>query len=214
MKLFTASTLVILFLTSARGVSAQDRENSLRGGAWAIQFAITGDFTLGEFAGGVSLKRQFSSKSAVRIGLEGRGATSTQEFSDSPFQAEVNGYGVTFASFYQRYINPSAEANFYWGVGPLVGYDRTTRESRDDSVKVTSEDTSTALGLAGIVGIEWFATRVISFHAEYDATATFRREEEVNRLERTGFPTDEESRTREVWGFNSSNVRFGLSVYF
>jgi hypothetical protein len=204
-----------LSLAATADTTAAGRANSLKAGEWALQFAIIGDvFHLDEFAGGVSFKRHFSAKSAIRFGIEGRAFQASSDFSNITTEEERSGYGLFLSTIYQRYIDPEADANLYWGVGPVVGWDEFTTETTRDSSWSTSVHTAYEVGLTAALGIEWFATEVISFHAEYSANGVFRREESETEAQAIGYPMARSTRIYDTWSIATGGVKFGLSVYF
>lgn len=189
--------------------AATARPNSLRAGAWALQFSITSGqfFDLDSFAGGVSLKRHFSTRSAVRAGL----SASASDGGGS------NGYSVGTEFIYQRYLRPEAEANAYWGVGPELDYShRWTAQQVTDSLSVHNESTQYSVGAKALLGVEWFASRVISLHAEYQVFWRHTHRETRRELTALGSGTVVvDSQETESWEFLLNDlVRFGLSVYF
>lgn len=213
-------TLIVLALPSLSSAASADsthsgRANSLRGGVWALQFAITDFVSLDEFDGGVSLKRHFSDRSALRLGVDG-GAGSSSSESELYYEQEADNdsYRVRVSAIYQRYINPTAEANFYWGVGAIVGYQSSSREAVADSSSRYNEASTTDVGAQAIAGIEWFATRVISLHAEYSGAVFYSKREATDEQRRTGYQTITYKEESDGWSTGLGGVRFGLSVYF
>jgi len=193
------------------------RSNSLRAGAWALQFDINGQLlSIESFAGGLSLKRHFSPKSALRIGV-GVSASSTDLNTETSFAREVNenSSGTFFEVMYQRYANPGAEVNAYWGIGPRVSYARSTRESDTGSVTSREELTHWAVGAIAALGAEWFATRQFSFHGEFTARGNYLSEEITSENKPDGQPATTFSSENKGWEATiSSSIRLGMSVYF
>jgi hypothetical protein len=191
----------------ANDARAQGRANSLRDGAWALQFSIPGDWNLSDFSGGIAIKRHFSPKGALRLSVSGAGNTVSGSSSDELQTRELNtdGYEVSIVATYQRYINPGSAANLFWGVGPFVSLEGST----SDNGETTWEEASRyGVGLSGIIGIEWFATEMISFHSEYVGNGGYTHQES----KRTGnTPIESEL---SGWFLNAGGVQFGLSVYF
>jgi hypothetical protein len=192
------------------------RANSLRAGAWALQFDINGQlFDVNAFAGGVSLKRQFSPRSALRFGVGTSGSSTTQDRSDSPVQQDFDRVGFYLESIFQRYANPGAAALFYWGVGPEVGWDHSKAEASSDSVRSTSEDDRWVAGGRALIGVEWFASKEISLHGEYTGSIEYSKTESTAEQVRVGQYSVKRKAETSGWSYGAgSTVRFGLSVYF
>jgi hypothetical protein len=211
MKRMTVMLAAVLACVGWASSAGAERENSLRDGAWALQFSINGGdfFSLSSFAGGVSVKRHFTPKSAVRAGVsfDAEGSTYGAQESDSR--------GVSLSILYQRYVNPTADANLYWGVGPSGRFDDDVQETHRDSLTTVNESELWSAGLSGVVGVEWFAARVISLHAEYEAAARYTWVGESTEYNRLGESPVRSTRESEGWSIGAgSTVRFGLSVYF
>jgi len=210
------------------------RRNSLEAGAWAIQFQITEEIGLKPFNGMmISLKRHLSEGSAVRLGVNLNLNYDDTEWTDENTPADTlryvsrstqkqNGQSVELDLMYMGYPNVRAPVNFFWGTGPLIEYSRGHRESERVATALTETFTQTdessshswEAGVLGAAGIEWFATKAISFHAEYRARASYRTSE----VEQSSM-YDSESHVsttadRTSWQFSAVNVILGLSVYF
>lgn len=129
--------------------------------------------------------------------------------------AEHDAAGVRVGVLYQRYVDPDADAHLYWGVGPFAGWGSDSFEMMQDTRMSSNEYDAWDVGLDAVLGVEWFATRVISFHAEYIGSAQFsRRKDSVVYLE-NGVTVDRRERTADSWSIAENGfVRFGLSVYF
>lgn len=205
-------------LVAASVVPAEaQRENSLEAGAWALQFSVEGEFiAVSSFDGGLALKRHFSPRSALRMSVAANVNGTDHESSNGISQSiEFDGVGVGVSVLYQRYVDPDADANLYWGVGPSVGWGNESQESvRADSLVFLSEFDSWSVGIDAVLGVEWFAARVISFHAEYIGSARFTRRKDSNEA-KNGTTIDMQERTIDSWSIAEGGaVRFGLSVYF
>lgn len=235
--------LAILFFAAAGPAIAGDqdeesgkRANSLEEGAWSIQFGITDEVALRPFNSmGISVKRHMSPRSAFRIGanigldIDDRDSDQVTSLADT-VSAGVFGEGdgnsllVQLDLLYMRYANPDADVNFFLGTGPLVRFQRS-----DDDWKgthTTPEGTSVEvreryvrtwrIGAIGIGGVEWFATRSISFHAEYRLWLSYGRTKSESEANRPGDPDyhSESETSNGFWDFHGNKVTFGVSLYF
>ncbi|HEU4365242.1 MAG TPA: hypothetical protein VFT13_07225 [Candidatus Krumholzibacteria bacterium] len=165
------------------------RKNSLVPGAWAIQFQIEDDIGVKPFNGmSISLKRHVSSQSAFRFGATLSVDFRNDENNDTNVQADTvvatshreddsNSQGIRIDLLYMRYPASASRVSWFWGAGPLVRYSRSDRESRSTYTTINGSQTRTTdqesdtwgVGGMGTMGVEWFATKEVSFHAEYFA---------------------------------------------
>ena len=157
----------------------------------------------------------FSPKSALRLGIGLGGFTSSGDregANDGVSEVDRDSYTAYLETLFQRYVNPSAPVNFYWGAGPYVEVSHSSSESVTDSVSWSQKQDVFEVGAKGIMGVEWFASADISLHADYTAVAGYGRNEMT--LESTELTTPDLRNEDEEWFFNAGGVRFGLSVYF
>ena len=220
---------------STEGAEA-GKHNSLTEGAWALQFAVAGNFTLTTLQGAViSLKRQLTPGHAIRLGIGGALSigdntnlnTSTQFdtiTSTNSRSSQLNSSSIQLNLQYLWYPDPGADVNLFFGAGPLVTYSHSSSDgdivyaatgSPSNSSVSSSESNSTALGLSGLLGAEWFAFRSFSLHAEYGASVRYSWFDSTTDDRITGQPFHSTSdRKSKGWSSPTSAVRFGVSVYF
>jgi hypothetical protein len=224
----TLSIAAVLLVTMIAPAYADDFENSLRDGAWALQFGIGNDFRLTNFEGSsIALKRHFSDRSAVRAivdfdlwGGESDDGANSRVTSES----EYDRWDVDLTLLYQRYFAVTGRTAMFFGVGPRWGYesrqddDVTTYAATDSTDMLITmrkrEQDEWRIGGSVVVGGEWFASKAISLHAEYLAvilyrSATFWQADWVD-----GIVTSVNESDSSSWSVNQGTVRFGLSVYF
>jgi opacity protein-like surface antigen len=204
---------------------AGDRPNSLRDGAWAVQFGIGDNFRLTNFQGSsFAIKRHVAERNAVRVIADvGFGTSNTD--SDEASGTSRREVDNDFASgdlnvLFQRYINPDDDVAIYWGAGPIVGFEwsddviRNVQILSGEAATSEREDRDFSIGLAGVLGAEFFVIERISLHAEYTVSSRYID----SRTTRT--TTDQDGQKREEtldgssWRGDNGNVRFGLSAYF
>jgi hypothetical protein len=197
--------------------AANTPRNSLRGGAWALQFDINGQLlSIDSFAGGLSLKRHFSPRSALRFGV-GVSAASRDLNTETGIAREVNenSAGTFLEVAYQRYTNPDAVVHLYWTVGPRVSYSNVTNESTTESLYRREEDKQWAVEGIASLGTEWFLARQFSFHGEFFARGGYVSEKQTFESKTTGQPSNKATQENTGWsGGISNSVRLGMSVYF
>ncbi|HDS00975.1 MAG TPA: hypothetical protein ENO22_10270 [candidate division Zixibacteria bacterium] len=220
---------------------AEHRENYLVRGSWSMQFGIVQDFTLKAFNGGlISVKRHLSPSTALRMGLTFNGDVGDQssenldEYQQFGVQNLVirttdgNTSGISLSLSTQLMVYSSIEKsiNLYFGIGPNFNY---SLDKEEFDVEYIYEDLperdgyqdrllrSWSIGFLGSWGVEWFATRKISFIAEYGARAEYNsvyRErsslEFVDEISRRDSFTED----RHDFRFITDAVKFGISLYF
>ena len=199
--------MIVLLATTLPSLAKCEETESTEPHDWALQFSIQENLTLGAFYyGGISFKDIRSEYSALRYGVS---------LHYSYNSAPSHRFSTEFTIVYQRYINPSSRAKFYWGVGPTISlyYRYVYRE--EEGLYAASTDKSVRGGIVGLGGIEWFATSSISFHAEYQLNAVvgWRQRTDENNWD-DGELTERKSDELNIDIGNLSSVRFGISVYF
>lgn len=231
-KVMLAALIGILLSVGAaysQGSNEPPVKNSLVKGAWALQFQINNDFDLNSFNGSTfSLKKQTSPGAAWRLGL-----SLALSFSDSdrmqssgglesPSESDANSQTIDVTLQRVFYPNPGSRVNLYYGLGPRGYYRHTWAKQLRDMTDSTSTETINKLnnwevGVAGVLGVEWFVTKNISLLGEYGSSLMYshdkvRGEQTLVRPDGTRVNATE-TKTNEV-SFGASAVKLGLSVYF
>lgn len=203
------------------------RENSLESGKWALQFTIDRDFTLSNFEGSiVSVKKQFSSTRALRLGLSVDFSQSNNETNrltkiDTAKPSYSKGFGYTVFVYptYLFYMNPKDAFNLYLGTGITAGGSYHWSESRQDDNEAPSyyyqyqQDYSYGGGLTGTIGVEFFPIKNLSIIAEYFASFQYSHNVSTSIHDYPGDYSKLQSHGDE-FRFFGKKVNFGLSVYF
>lgn len=212
--------------------------NSLRPGAWAIQFQVQGGSANVFGVTDLSVKRQLTKRSAVRLGIrldvsiENRTSENDvvfleadDEWSEEETQWDTDNLTVLFEALYLRYHRPDARLSMFAGAGPVMGYLRNTSDRlrtiyySDGSAlveTVTNNDSGWTAGGLGLVGAEYFITKSFSIHTEYRISLLYQRRtgEESTRRE-DGGPWDRSyDTTIRAWELDAGIVFIGLSGYF
>jgi hypothetical protein len=235
--------VALAICVSAASVFSQTEEattnNSLRDGAWALQFQVGNNFTLSSFQGTViSVKRNCSPSHAIRVGVSLSSEFSDEDRGSKSFAPDTiresntttsssNSQNISLTGQYLFYTDPEAEVNFFFGGGPAIGFSRSNGKSETVPLviglnlgKTSREASSTlwSLGISGAAGIEWFFAAKFSLHAEYDASLSYVwQKDESTQLAYSASgalqtrATEENHRKRLL--FSGDRVRFGLSVY-
>ena len=121
--LFLIMISMSLYVYSQAQDSSSER-NSLKEGAWALQFGIGGNLTLTSFQGTtMAVKYQLSDRTAIRGGITISANTNNGNSSaDEDTSNSADAINVSFVLQYLWYVNPSGPIHFYVGVGPSVAY--------------------------------------------------------------------------------------------
>ena len=226
---------ILILITCGQSIAQEvqnpkaDISHSLYKGSKALQFRITNDFVLDDFQGAaLSAKKHISKNSAIRLGINLFFDFSTED-SDTRMYAndttittsdtEINAQRLMLELQYLKYMSTERRIKFFWCAGPTVHLNREIEETDyfdsriDDPRELKYENKSWGLGGLGVLGVEWFATRDISFHTEYMLTILYEwRKFRNDNYTGTDFNTiSYEERGIQVY---ASNVRFGLSLYF
>lgn len=236
MNRLQSASLLLLVAFSVRTEAQTSNNNQLTEHSRAIQFQINSNFTLGSFQGAaLSYKHHLQPSSALRVGVDLSLNDANTEAAQKTFYSDTlrtSGNSTRDQSSVALQLNTQAiwysESSlgilFFYGTGPFVGFSRWHQE--DESIsstvgfpqsKSTLEGTATtwSLGLTGLLGVEWFASKSISLHAEYGIRLGYawtKNESSGNTLA-TRYKTTSEGTTTS-WQLSSNAVRFGLSVYF
>jgi hypothetical protein len=238
LKFIVMSLLFIFFI---RGLYSQsdnqkneNQKNSLLEGSYSLQFQIMDKFILNSFQGAIiSAKYHYSDHSAIRVGVgvdieSGDNDTSpkTQNSQSSYMQSNNKSteFSINFSGQYVYYPKPAADINLYYGCGPLFRLFRSKYESENiekknnlvlSSSNNTSESNGYSIGVNGLLGVEWFATKSISFIAEYSVSTLYMKSKNTNSNNNSGDLYKYESESNnEYFRFEPVAVKFGLSVYF
>ena len=221
--------IISLLVCAGFAITASAGENSLKKGAWALQFQVVQNFQLASFQGStISIKKHTSDGSALRAGVSMdfslQDTDGTNTVNDTIVQSEDSDDNMTSFGFVVqmiKYPNPLAATNLYYGIGPTFAYshfkDYQVIEDPIDG-DIRSDDrrrTRWYAGVSGVVGIEWFPRSDISFLAEYGVSLYYEHTKLTTESWRS--PQERTTKTEDnTDGFvlAGSSVKFGLSVYF
>jgi opacity protein-like surface antigen len=222
---------------TASEVERDSSRNALRPGAWALQFAIQQNFTLGSFAGStLSLKKHFKQDQAFRLGISlnanDREASfeetvvfgNPREHDEKHDDQHIN-FQITV--MYLRYYRSHNRVTIFLGAGPLAAYGRSKGNNVLDvstdpmETSIRREETKSvnwSLGIVLAFGVEYFINKTLSLTAEYGSSLLYndvqsdriRYEDDIGG-ERYRMDT---SIAYKEYHFAAQPVKFGISVYF
>ena len=247
---FSLIAVMLAATTFSRAQWQGSDSTSLHEGVWAMQFGVTGLLSLRTFQGStLGAKYQLSDTHALRVGVTVYGNSDDQTGSysesvnDTSYGSNPSNYSsasatVSLLVHYIWYAQPVHFIHLYGGVGPLVSYyNYNHTETYPDLYTYTdavsherfwvvrnykSESKKIGAGISGAIGVEWFAIRWLSFHAEYNQNALYQwgSTSTDNSYSVSNPPTDSYyptsnsmSRSTTGWSISSGVVLFGMSVY-
>ena len=239
MRLYKSSFVIVLsliLLTSMQlNAQTEEKDNSLEAGKWALQFQINNNFTLSSFQGAIiSAKYHLTDSKAIRFGVGGNytfdevnvGNSQDNTISYSGQENDIKNYSISIFTQYLSYINPDKEVLLFWGIGPIIQYNKTaqnqTSQNNNSNISSRSDVTNNShkwgLGTSAVLGVEWFAGKSFSLHAEYGVILLYNWGETVNNsitINSQNYSASvNASQNERSWYFSGNSVRFGLSVYF
>jgi hypothetical protein len=240
--IFVMLAAAFFFEPIAHGQDQSRAVNSLREGAWALQFGIRNNFTLGSFQGAtIAAQYHLSSTHALRAGVfvggnVGDGTNlGTRLYADTIGSStsnnnSSNSINVSLTVQYVWYTNPQGAVQFYGGVGPSVYYNHRHDEQEQirneiangywTKTSATLTNNSWGVGTTGVAGVEWFAAEWFALHAEYAESINYSWSSNESEAKTTwsspgsARTTDKTTGSGKGWSLNSLGVNFGLSIYF
>ena len=238
--------ILAAFSLSPAFLQAQDSTkelNSLKPGAWALQFGIGGNFTLTSFQGAsFAAKYHLSESSAVRAGISIGGNTGDATGSSTMNQTDTitylgsqnkssNNQALNFMLQYLWYANPKGVIHFYTAIGTSLLYYRQS-DNQDGSTTLVgtagyvSWTTSSYVtkqwgaGVVGAAGVEWFPAQWLSLRAEYGEGIQYQWASSTT-TETSSLSTSAVSNAFRTsssdgdgWTLYNISASLGLNVYF
>jgi hypothetical protein len=234
-----ASAVIVVCILAVPLMAQESEEkapapkNSLRDGAWALQFGLPALSRGGYDDPEVSIKYLLSDRRAVRLGIEVDGLISFGKSDDYRGQTvpdsladfeefDSDRQGIRIEAEYTSYGFNESDLHFFWGVGPLFEYSRQFEKSVRVSYyydglrrNVTeSEIHQWALGLSGSIGAEWFLLERVSILAEYGISFQY----DYYTREMNAVSSFDDFRSKNKYHRNSFDLdlresRIALSVY-
>ena len=179
-----------------------------------------------------SLKYHFSDKRALRLSVgmnlnehgfghghpEGRPLNDTVHFNSHFDGHNGNIENLNISLNYMLYPAPKKVINLFFGLGPRFGIGETHFKGAENFEPDSSKgrnSTSWSIALAGVVGLEWFATRSFSIFTEYDVAAGYQKRNywDADYNPAAGTYTLTEVKSSE-FRLTDLSARLGLSIYF
>lgn len=244
MKKICVLVLVAMVSVSA-GVLDSSKVVLPHAGSQALEFGYSGVFSLGSYLGSTIALKKFSSplkakRYLVSISSDGydhsglrhefeydpHPADSTIDSTTFDYTSSSSRHNVSITMQWIKYLEPYEHLSLLYGVGPEIGFSRSTRDNALDPRRQVpysdwqqNKDATTAiyLGLTPVVGIEWFAHKNLSFHAEYYSLINVGYRDVIDRYEReysSGDWYQSDSDYSGVYYSVRGYARGGVSFYF
>ena len=212
---------LILVLVSPLIVKSAD--NSLKKGAWALQFTVDRNFSLTSFQGSTfTIKKHTSDAIAYRLGISTSFEYGEQDFTSTYGDTSYGSSGENrrvlqfgFNLLRVKYTSTQKAVNFFWGLGPRADYTYNKNVYPNYANESRLEKTqSWSAGLSGVLGVEWFAIPSISLLAEYSSSIVYKYSKQTSITDYNSAPDRFYENAQGSVGVSNSGVRFGLSAYF
>ena len=238
---------ILILSTGYYSSQAQNQSTdttALKNGSWALQFGIGSNFTLTSFQGAtIAAKYQISQLDAIRAGITINGSTNNGTGSNSVAindtndgtvanNASSNSSTVSIVVQYLWYLNPSGPVHFYIGIGPSVSFGYSDNNQNYPYISTlnghgywiqelyATKNIQWALGGACVAGVEWFASKWLSLHADYNLTIQYQWRNTTSSTYYSSLtypnyiPSLANSSTiNKSWSLNSAAVSFGVNIY-
>jgi hypothetical protein len=224
MKRFLILSLTVLFAIGLHAQSSQPADTSLSANSRAIEFQIGPNFSLNTFDGSTfSYKMFLSEKQAIRFGVS-LNLQMNKNIAELSSNKTTN-YTASLNTYYLWYLAPKDLIHFYYGTGPVIGYNYSKSHHSDNSAPSEAyyENIQESIpkgfsaGIGGVCGVEVFVTKAISLSAEYNATALYSHGSSENSQEqRWGngqIDIVNNTYTTDNFAFTSA-AKLGLIIYF
>jgi len=235
-----------LLITGFASTQAQEQApetNSLKPGAWSLDFGIGSLFTLTSFQGTtLSAKYQTSTTNAWRAGITINGNTQSGASLQQPIPGDTisstNSTNTSYASEtvllkvqYLWYTNSESIIHLYTGVGPVFGYGHSLNNQQSifhsgspttntwTNQFTNTSNNSWSAGASAVLGVEYFPVKVFSLHAEYNNNLTYQEQKTKSTTNSTSnysganINGSNSSGSTHGWTFTYGGIFFGLSVY-
>lgn len=170
--------------------------DTLRSREWALQFAVSDLLDLKNIAGQINLKKHFSNKIALRLGLN-----VTFKYIETDDNKSFPRTDLGSDLLVQYYFSPKKQFNFYALGGIQFKYAKYDNAISNDG----NPDKLYNYGIGIGIGVEYFAFEALSLFSEYGANISYSRQILIN---------DNSDEAYEKVVFEDAPLSFGISFYF
>lgn len=160
MRIKIILSVLVISLSVPQYFAQDSTQNSLQEGKFALQFRLDGSFTLKAFHGSsFSMKYHLSDYFALRAGVMISNYSQIYNKLNGVDTSTSNSNEVELITELIYYLKVVDDIALFTGGG--LSYSRYGNENQNNN------NSDWALGLSGIVGMEWFVKKNISLSAEY-----------------------------------------------
>jgi hypothetical protein len=217
---------IILLATCLTSVTFAAGDSTACNPKWALQFAISSNFTLSSFSGSnFSVQRQLKENRAIRLGI-----TLSEALTDADNERKTTGetfnlsnnFNLKITSQYLFYCSSVDYIRPYFGIGPYSGMTISYRKSEDGThlTKATDISQSFFIGAISSLGAEIFLNKKISLLAEYGTSLGYTyslseyTSEARSSVVNSYTITSQTITNQHKITIQSNSVLFGISVHF
>lgn len=217
---------IILLATCFTSVTFAAGDSTACNPKWALQFAISSNFTLSSFSGSnFSVQRQLKENRAIRLGI-----TLSESLTDTDNESKTTGktlalyssFNFKLTSQYLLYHRSAKHVWPYFGIGPYCGMTINYRKSEDGKhlTKATDISQSFFIGAISSLGAEIYLNKKISLLAEYGTSLgyTYSISDNINKVrssvDNSYTITSQTIAKQHKITIQSNAVLFGISVHF
>jgi outer membrane protein W len=208
--------LCIVALTTGMAVAQESTVKGTKAGDKALLFTLKGLSTLGagDFGGGCGFRYHFTGNMAVRLGL-GFGMNSSTEKAaagTAGVDDKTTETSFSFAPALEYYIVHTSSVSGYLGVEAFFSMDSKTHEGIGHVDGVKTENSSSTVGAALLLGAEWFPWTGIGLGAEYHLH--FMTSSGTSKATTNNVTVETDLPSETMIGLGSANsAAFTLSIY-
>lgn len=170
--------------------------DSLQSREWALQLAVSDLLDIKNIAGQINLKKHFSNRFALRLGLN-----VTFKYIENDGNKSFSRTDLGSDLFVQYYITPRKKFNFYALGGIQIKYAKYDNAISNDG----NPDKLYNYGIGLGIGLEYFAFEALSLFSEYGANISYSRQIQIN---------ENSDEVYENIVFEDAPLSFGISLYF
>ncbi len=219
------SVIIPIGFVSAQTDSTRAKADTaiIHRGTKALQFQLGNPFSSREEQSLIFSGRYYlNTKSAIRVGLEfNEGSMVNKSNSERYSPYDTSAYSSRQYDFtamnslllqYIRYRMVSSKINIYYGAGPRLSYENRYRT--DQYNHNYSNYDAWGFGIDGTIGVEWFATKRISFNGEYGFVIRYLYIKSVNTSDPGNGYYHNDGYKYYHFELRTLEAVFGISIYF
>ncbi|MDD5765925.1 MAG: hypothetical protein PHW79_06755 [Candidatus Marinimicrobia bacterium] len=217
---------IILLATCLTSVTFAAGDSTACNPKWALQFAISSNFTLSSFSGSnFSVERQLKENRAIRLGITlSESVTNTDSENRTTGESLFlsNNFNIKITSQYLFYYGSVHYIKPYFGIGPYCGMTIIYDKSEDGKhlTKKIKISQSFLIGANSSLGAEILLNKKISLLAEYGTSLgyTYSLSENTSQARSSvdaHYTIISQTKSyQNKFTIQNNSVLFGISVHF